>query len=98
MYQETLNLQETNSSPFSIFLCKQSLANQCFLIFQIELVIHSELWHLQSIHLQGSQSLELEATGPNFHCGMAQRRRMFARGRFLVQKEETDVAQCGWMD
>lgn len=96
MYQETLNLQETNSFAFSIFLSEQSLVNQCCLNFQIELAIHSELWHLQSIHLQGSQSLEFEATGPNVHLGMSQRRQMFARGRFLMSKEETDVAQCRW--
>lgn len=68
-----------------------------FTISQVEFAVHSQLWHLQSFSLQGSQSLELEATGlKSFYLGNAQEGR--SRGRFVVLLEETEVVRCGWND
>lgn len=44
---------------------------------------------------KASQSFKLEAT--NFYLGMAQGRRTFARGRFVVSKEETEGGTM-WME
>lgn len=44
---------------------------------------------------KASQSFKLEAT--NFYLGMAQGRRTFARGRFVVSKEETERGTM-WME
>lgn len=79
---------------FSIFLCEQSLANQCFLLSQIEFAIHSELWHLQSIHLQGKSRVS-SLKQQNFYLGMAQGRSL-PEEDLLCQRRKQKVAQCGW--